>query len=273
MVLTGTWTSLVIDNSFEDFRGLPLHRWLLAALFVGFGTKIGGGCTSGHAICGIASFRIRSISATCTFMAFGFLTASLAKTSSFLPTYGGYNLTDSRLILILSYLGATGLAAAAGYFGSQHQITGPVHTALCCIMDMSFGALFAGGLVISGMVKPSATISFLDLPNWNPALAAIMCVAIPMAGIFFYFALKNKSPLLDTKFHRPLVDAVTAQMLIGEMIFGIGWGLGGSCPGPAMVNLGTAKNALYPLGYLGAFLAGSNAATVVQAMIKSKKTA
>lgn len=100
------------------------------------------------------------------------------------------------------------------------------------------GVLFGAGLVISGMTDPSRVVGFLDMAgNWDPALAFVM------GGAVITFALGllvlRGSAALKAQFKLPdlSADPVCKRMVIGSAIFGIGWGIGGFCPGPAIANL------------------------------------
>lgn len=101
------------------------------------------------------------------------------------------------------------------------------------------GVLFALGLGISGMTQPQKVIGFLEVgPGWNPGLIFVMIAAIPVHMLAYIFIKKQKSPFLDVKFHLPEGSGITKSLLIGSVLFGVGWGLGGYCPGPAITSLG-----------------------------------
>ena len=113
-----------------------------------------------------------------------------------------------------------------------------------------FVALFAGfvfgvGLIVSGMTDPNKVIGFLDFAgNWNPQLVFVLGGAMFPNLLLFGWILKRKTPLLDDKFHLPESNtAITPQLVLGSVLFGIGWGLAGYCPGPAVVAIanGTAS--------------------------------
>lgn len=100
------------------------------------------------------------------------------------------------------------------------------------------GALFGAGLVISGMTDPARVIGFLDLfGTWDPALAFVMGGAVITFGASLFFLKKS----CQTKLPDLSPDPVSKQMVIGSAIFGIGWGLGGFCPGPALANLAALR--------------------------------
>ncbi len=96
--------------------------------------------------------------------------------------------------------------------------------------------LFGLGLGISGMTLPHKVIGFLDVTgNWDPSLAFVMVGAIAVHSISFRLITKRESPILTTAFHIPTKRAIDSKLIIGSLIFGAGWGLGGFCPGPAIV--------------------------------------
>lgn len=102
------------------------------------------------------------------------------------------------------------------------------------------GFLFGLGLIFSGMTQPQKVISFLDiLGNWDPSLMFVMLAAIPVHFLTFKLIVNKPSPLLDVKWHYPTNKEITKPLIFGSLLFGIGWGLGGYCPGPAMVSLGS----------------------------------
>lgn len=101
------------------------------------------------------------------------------------------------------------------------------------------GLLFGFGLALSQMINPAKVIDFLDITgNWDPSLALVMAGALGIALPGFKLALKRRQPLLDDAFHVTHKTKPDYPLLIGAGIFGIGWGLSGYCPGPAVASLG-----------------------------------
>lgn len=104
------------------------------------------------------------------------------------------------------------------------------------------GTLFGWGLVISGMTDPHRVIAFLEIgPQWSESLIFVMGGALTVTLITFPFILKRKKPLLDTTFHLPKAKTIDRRLLLGALLFGIGWGLSGYCPGPLVVGLASFK--------------------------------
>lgn len=102
------------------------------------------------------------------------------------------------------------------------------------------GALFGLGLLISGMTKPAKVIGFLDFAGrWDASLVFVMIGAIAVHMVLFRWIVKRRSPLFDVRFHIPSRRDIDVRLLAGAALFGVGWGLGGFCPGPGLVSLGS----------------------------------
>jgi uncharacterized membrane protein YedE/YeeE len=100
------------------------------------------------------------------------------------------------------------------------------------------GLIFGAGLLISGMNQPEKVLGFLDIfGNWDATLAFVMAGAVAVASIGFALARRRAAPLFAAKFSWPERRDIDAPLVAGAIIFGIGWGLVGICPGPALVNL------------------------------------
>ncbi len=98
------------------------------------------------------------------------------------------------------------------------------------------GLLFGAGLVVSGMTDSANVIGFLDVTgNWMPALALVMGGAIAVNVGLTALALKRTAPLFESRFWVPVRKDIDRPLLVGAALFGIGWGLGGFCPGPGLV--------------------------------------
>lgn len=104
------------------------------------------------------------------------------------------------------------------------------------------GLLFGLGLLMAGMANPAKVLGFLDIAGlWDPSLALVMLGAIAVTFVAFWFSKKMPQSLLKTKFHWPEATAITRPLLAGSALFGLGWGLVGLCPGPALVLAGTGS--------------------------------
>lgn len=106
------------------------------------------------------------------------------------------------------------------------------------VLQAIAGLIFGIGLVISGMANPAKVQNFLDLTGtWDPSLAFVMGGAVVVTFIGYRLAIKRGAPVLDTEFHLTAKTAIDGRLLAGAAVFGIGWGLAGFCPGPAVTSL------------------------------------
>ena len=121
---------------------------------------------------------------------------------------------------------------------------------------LASGILFGLGLVISQMVNPAKVIGFLDVAgNWDPTLAVVLAGALAVAIPTFRWILKRSHPLLATSFSLPSKTDLEPRLIGGAALFGVGWGLAGLCPGPAITGLVTG--ALPVVAFVLAMLVGS----------------
>ncbi len=120
------------------------------------------------------------------------------------------------------------------------------------------GLVFGLGLVLSHMVDPAVIVAFLDVTgDWNPSLAFVMAGGLVVAAPAFWIARHGKRALFGEEFRLPDRLNITRELVLGSAVFGVGWGLGGICPGPGLVLLGTLDTgALYfvPAVIAGMFL-------------------
>ncbi|MGG6238796.1 DUF6691 family protein [Nodosilinea sp. AN01ver1] len=124
------------------------------------------------------------------------------------------------------------------------------------LVALAAGLLFGLGLGFSQMIDPQRVIGFLDVAgNWDATLAFVMGGAVLMTLISFRFILRQPAPLLGAKFYVPTRSDIDRPLVLGAALFGIGWGLGGYCPGPAIAALGLGS--ANPLLFLAAMIAGS----------------
>lgn len=101
------------------------------------------------------------------------------------------------------------------------------------------GALFALGLLLAGMTRPERVIGFLDVGgSWDPTLAFVMAGAIAVHVLGLRLVQRRRAPLFGPTFHLPARRDIDGRLVLGAGLFGIGWGLAGYCPGPALVSLG-----------------------------------
>ena len=105
------------------------------------------------------------------------------------------------------------------------------------------GLIFGLGLILAGMANPAKVLGFLDLAGaWDPSLALVMGGAIAVAAIAFALASKRETSILGLTINLPTTRHIDKRLVIGGLLFGIGWGLAGICPGPAFVLLGAGSH-------------------------------
>lgn len=122
------------------------------------------------------------------------------------------------------------------------------------LSSLVVGVLFAAGLVLGGMTQPAKVIGFLDFAGqWDPSLALVMGGALLVHGVSYRLIRRRASPLLETRFHLPTRQDIDRRLVLGAAIFGVGWGLGGYCPGPGLASLTTGPR---PLVFVLGMLAG-----------------
>ncbi len=117
------------------------------------------------------------------------------------------------------------------------------------------GLLFGAGLALAGMTRPQKVLGFLDVAgHWDPSLIFVLGGAVAVASVAFHVILRRRSPLLEQSFDLPTSKRIDRKLIVGALIFGLGWGLSGNCPGPAIALLAAPDaEALY---FLPALLAG-----------------
>lgn len=100
------------------------------------------------------------------------------------------------------------------------------------------GAIFGLGLALSGMVNPARVRGFLDIGgDWDPTLAFVLAGAVAVSAAGMILVHRMHKPLLDSRFHLPETQVIDRRLIVGSAIFGVGWGMVGLCPGPALASL------------------------------------
>ncbi len=148
--------------------------------------------------------------------------------------------------------------------------TSPLYIATAALS----GILFGSGLYISQMVDPLKVLRFLDfgaIPTggWDPSLAFVIVAAISIMFIAVKFTKNNTAPLFDTQFHLPTKDQLDTPLILGAVLFGIGWGMSGICPGPAITLIAFIPENL--MIFLSTMFLGSFAGTYVQHWFVTKE--
>lgn len=265
----------VDPNALQDVglgaRPLSTVGYLIAGLLVGFGTKLGNGCTSGHGICGLARLSRRSFAAVATFMASAMTTATLLaqealkSRTTFLYVE---SLTPTVTETVTSWLfAAVPIGLALWSLGRK-----PSSKTLGAAIS---GAFFAMGLAVSQMVLPGKVLGFLDLSaipsgNYDATLATVMGGGLVISYIGYQYKERycNTKPVLAEEFNVPCNVVIDWPLLLGSSLFGAGWGLGGLCPGPALFRAAVGIPAVVLL-WMPAFYAGAYLASELQDHVNS----
>lgn len=134
------------------------------------------------------------------------------------------------------------------------------------IPSLVIGMLFGAGLAVSDMVNPARVLAFLDLAGrWDPTLAFVMGGALVPAALGYVLVRRMRRPLFAERFGIPERGAVDRQLLVGAAVFGVGWGLVGLCPGPAIAGL------VYGLWELWLFAAAMVAGMLLHRLVTTKR--
>ena len=231
-----TVDSPVFMESPSKFVGdLSIIGFIIAGFLVGFGAKMGNGCTSGHGVCGLPRLSKRSIVAIILFMIFGILTATIRYYIPFFrPSSYAFNVWESSFIyigmLILSILGFGANVWNVYKSGIKDKVRD-------ILVSFIIGCLFSYGLFESGMIQRHVVLEFLTLGKvWNYQLAFVLGTAVGINLFTFNFILKKiPRPRYKENYDLPTKTEVDNKLCVGAAIFGIGWGLAGICPGPAVL--------------------------------------
>jgi len=110
------------------------------------------------------------------------------------------------------------------------------------LIALAAGLLFGAGLAVSGMHDPAKVLGFLDIAaiasgGWDPSLAFVMAGGLAVTLPAFWYARRRKAPVAAPAFQTPTATAIDKRLMLGALLFGVGWGLVGYCPGPALAAL------------------------------------
>ncbi len=131
------------------------------------------------------------------------------------------------------------------------------------MVALLIGAVFGGGLYLAGMTNPSKIVNFLDIAGtWDPSLIFVMGGGIPVAAVGFFILKKREKPLFFDEIQVPTHGVIDRPLVIGSVLFGVGWGVSGLCPGPAFASALLEPAIIIP--YLMALVLGSLAYDRIQ---------
>lgn len=127
------------------------------------------------------------------------------------------------------------------------------------LIQLCIGLLFGSGLIVAGMSNPQKVQNFLDFASiptggWDPSLIFVMGGGALVTFLGYRLVLQRNRPIFDVQFHLPMAKGIDVAIIVGPAIFGIGWGLAGFCPGPALTALGTGST--QALLFVAAMIAG-----------------
>ncbi|ORX36050.1 hypothetical protein BD324DRAFT_581517 [Kockovaella imperatae] len=237
--LPGAYASEPLSGWFS----IPWTRASLAGLLVGFGSRLGSGCTSGHFLCGVSRGSPRSLVATATFFLSAVLTANLVPMEtpypSWIPKPNPFTIQTG-----LAYAPLITVPILAGLVFTLRSTLARSGSNPPRIIRLApyflAGLTFSFGLLISGMADPRKVLHFLTpfSPRFDPSLAMIVLGGVVPNALYWNYTPKGKVQYPWEEWRIPTRTDIDRRLMAGSMIFGIGWGLAGVCPGPAIVGIG-----------------------------------
>lgn len=266
-----------LGEGFSEVAGLGSWTPLVAGLLVGFGTFFSSGCTSGHMLCGLPRFSPRSFISTLIFFSSAVLTKTfvpfthpstpICPNDSFLSCFTPPPLPTTSNLLTSAALVSS---VYAGNVAISHLLPASPHSRT--LSAIYSGAVFALGLIVSGMANPAKVSGFLHMfghRTFDPSLLMVMLFALAPNVMVWQRAIRARlqTPKLDKKWYTPTRTDIDLKLLGGSIVFGLGWGLMGICPGPGLVTAvaGAVSGAARTVGitWLAGFWAGRGAASMI----------
>lgn len=264
LVASGGILAATKPEAFGSGEASPFLTIVAAGLLVGVGTRVGSGCTSGHGLCGLSRFSPRSLVNVMSFMGAGAISAYLAGNTNALdflkssPTTADILTQQQALTLSATLTSIYSLT----FFMKGKKFVLPKFDGGHLLENLSHfvsALVFGLGLGISGMCNPARVTGFLDFTGkngWDYTLAGVMGAGVLIKAIVnwrmqkseehapFSGAKRQHSKMLKIGRHEDNLK-IDKKLVLGGVIFGLGWGLAGVCPGPSLVAWGALeRNAL-----------------------------
>ncbi|PPQ63049.1 hypothetical protein CVT24_005903 [Panaeolus cyanescens] len=267
-----------LEGAGPSSLSLGVPQILLSGFLVGLGTKLANGCTSGHMICGLSRLSIRSLAATAVFFTTGVITTHLLHGD--LPPASSIDWSfpqSSKALLSLQSIPFS-LSVLLYFLNNTEQRNETESTEkpvqkrpknlLRLLTYFATGMQFALALRLSKLSESSRVSAFLLLPfsrAFDPSLAFAAGIAIPIGMLLYRYGCGDYCPRLGGAWSVPKGGVVDKKLLLGSLIFGLGWGAAGICPGPGLLNFGRALGSggqnIVPYGaWLGSMILGGLAA-------------
>jgi len=131
------------------------------------------------------------------------------------------------------------------------------------ITALLLGLIFGAGITFGGMINPAKVLNFFDFAGtWDPSLAFVMGAALVVTGLGYRFVLRRPAPVFDTGFHLPQKRSLDPALIGGAVLFGIGWGIAGFCPGGAVPALGLGEGKAFL--FMAAMITGIGAGKLLR---------
>ena len=228
--------------------GLSKFGFLFGGLCVGFGTKLANGCTSGHGVCGLPRFAIRSWIAVPTFL---FTAIIVSNIKNFMGLFSDREYLEDIYLVpsVFEHPSVHWLTMGTCFtllaFFTYNKYKQHNHKALENIaVGALVGMIFSVGLIVSGMVNRYKILNFLIFSDkWDPSMLVVLMTAVGLNMLTFNFILSMDAPIHAKTWEFTPSSKIDWRLIIGSVFFGIGWGITGLCPGPSILLLqfGTIK--------------------------------
>ncbi|KAH3662433.1 hypothetical protein OGAPHI_005685 [Ogataea philodendri] len=275
LLVAAGFSKLFLGEFYVDQPELGLTTSIVSGLLVGFGTSKGCGCTSGHMLGGLSRLRWRSFVATCVFSASAIATATVLQRGQPCdgPCYktvdaaaASFNKSYPDLVRVLLCCVSSSVVLPVLALRIKNSTDKTLLTVVHALTYFNAGFVFGLGLFVAGMVQPSKVLGFLSIltpEKFDPSLLMIpLFTIVPNIIIWKLLApqhpLDQKKPFLSKDFSLNFSNETPKPFIFGNLLFGVGWGLAGICPGPGIMS--TVLNPAVGLPWVAAFFVGYRAA-------------